>query len=1850
MALLSDDEVFGGGQILSDDDVFGAPAAPARPVSAENPIDLGSAADAMSGTAPSALAAAGAGAPVARRGSILDQPAPRGDMPPVTPAPPRPISREDDVLSATLGRPSARQLAVSQSANPKVAAERLAAVGAHVDRDAAIRVAKDQSKPGDYEKLGGLGDAFVAYKKIAPATLKMLSALASIAPGIDLEDFSQRMEAATRGMDETTSTEFRARSREMGQLIQDPDASPITMLGFLLSNPSYAVNVAIPEIGSLLIGAGSGAAAGKVFDVVSRARAPLAMRAAGAQAEIAKIRDAVATAGAIGGEAALGAGGVYQDILTKTGSVTDAANGAALAMFGYLGLGKLTSGGAEGLIARRGAGGAIARRGPSESNAIAALRTGASEFAQEAGQSLVESAGGALGKWEPIDPNAAAKQAVVEGAAGFAIGAPIGALTGRRLSVSDAVAREIGSVDLAPVGEIMPAPRVPRVEDMPTRPLTQDEIARMAPAPEDGVSQREAGLPPHPAERSGVGAAIGVANVPRGTLADMAAQRLRGEDGSGVQPSADQEQPVGVVATGGEARSYPRGQGAAVDLSVSDALVQAKNESVSARTDQFSPERVRSRAVAADADPSDKSLSVLGATDPFKTAGEAVTWAARFGISGGVSPVQIAGGWVLSPKARTAGRGTLAEDAAEVGRLNEALRDRGWSDASGKPLSVTVAEDVSPLATSVQGAVEAAFGVRVIPIRGFPANGVQYGRRAYVNLDKLRNPSALIAVTGHESFHWLEVNEPELAGKFASAVSAYMREDAVERLRTDENRTLLPGERSLSKRRAKSEVLANLSGAMWVDSRFWQRVYDLDQGSTFRRVMYQFMAQASKLAKVLTGTAFDANRYVANVEAVREAAARVWAERAQSRRRGPPIRRGPVRTAKTAGRQSPATSGEPYGQEWQGRREGRREEVLTPPAAGRDAAAAGPALKRAEDERLPGETDKQFAKRVIDKRESPKSLPEEYGRYFDMPDGTLIVPLGRLRSTKTDAENAMGSGIGPKRMAAAAAGEIGRRDPVTVVPSATVPGSYEIIEGNGTYASVKAYGWKSVPVVVEERAVDADAWVEFKDSLGIQRHEMPQVPGKKVAGWLAFLAERGIGHNNETIRASSLKPTQAQYSPAKVEAAKTKAEGKGLRRLLASSDGFVMDGHHRWKAMLDLGRDVDVIRMQAPARELLPMFWEYEGTEVNDESLDDVSMPPADLSDAYRREIETYSAEARPTIGDAVTDRAVSVLRRVAPPAKAIVPEPDRERITKIVEPVLADAARAHAGFKRELEAIASNVGGTAVVPGVKALQRSVDKMYADEVSSRKPTERWMLKDSLRATIVVDNESMVPAAVAAVMKRYRITRVKNRFEEPTAAGYRDMLLNVEVPGVGEGEIQINIPEMISVKELGHLMFAIERASPPGPTRTLMVQEQRKLYESAYAAAQRRRGLATRSSNSALDLTSTPSRATRPTSNGVPVIADQASSPSAESRTGMSSTSTILQPGRASENAFQSNAISGTSGDSVPPNSVSAMAAARAAISLSRPTYVWRPVINGKAIESWAKSKGVESVVPASKMHVTLTYSNLPVDRTKVAAKRGAIAIGGVKGRKIVRFSNGAIVMTLESPELQSRWRELIDAGASWGFGRYDGAYKPHITLSYEDQDLDISTIKPYDGPVLLGDEKVEVLKTWFGERVGAEIKKAKKPKALGILIGDGFDEQQLLDAGQQEPEVARRVAGGPVGVAPEEGSQGAAQTLPLEGEGRTRIIAARVAAQRARKAEESRLKREANAAAKAAMAAEAARAMSRANPFEDDYAGLEGRVLRMEAFIEDTGQTAVFNMPAAAYMRELDSRTKVAQDLRRCLG
>ena len=121
-----------------------------------------------------------------------------------------------------------------------------------------------------------------------------------------------------------------------------------------------------------------------------------------------------------------------------------------------------------------------------------------------------------------------------------------------------------------------------------------------------------------------------------------------------------------------------------------------------------------------------------------------------------------------------------------------------------------------------------------------------------------------------------------------------------------------------------------------------------------------------------------------------------------------------------------------------------------------------------------------------------------------------------------------------------------------------------------------------------------NGWAKFSPesgTAGVPRAEMPQIKAEHRGAMVNFMNARGVAHQEETLPAGSLKPTQAEFSPEKVK--KAKAREGGDRAILVSADNHILDGHHQWMAAREKGEDVRAIRLNAPIRDLIGLAHDF---------------------------------------------------------------------------------------------------------------------------------------------------------------------------------------------------------------------------------------------------------------------------------------------------------------------------------------------------------------------------------------------------------------------------------------------------------------------------------------------------------------------------------------------------------------------------------------------------------------------------------------------------------------------------------
>jgi hypothetical protein len=243
-------------------------------------------------------------------------------------------------------------------------------------------------------------------------------------------------------------------------------------------------------------------------------------------------------------------------------------------------------------------------------------------------------------------------------------------------------------------------------------------------------------------------------------------------------------------------------------------------------------------------------------------------------------------------------------------------------------------------------------------------------------------------------------------------------------------------------------------------------------------------------------------------------------------------------------------------------------------------------------------------------------------------------------------------GTGPGTEAQAAPSQAPAAVGSNAAPAQDLPGAGSAAVES---AGVKPADQRLIPVsqrkaspaatVITGKKLDGD-WREFSTgsgTLNIPRAEMPQIKAEHRGAMVNFLNARDIAHTQEEVPADSLKPTQTEFSPEKVE----KALGfTGTdRSILVSSDNHVLDGHHQWMAKLNAGEPVKVIRLDAPIKQLLDVVREFPSAEVAPGAVANSAAP---VSQPQGEEVSRYTGKFGKGMGKDAAKLEAQRLNRTA--------------------------------------------------------------------------------------------------------------------------------------------------------------------------------------------------------------------------------------------------------------------------------------------------------------------------------------------------------------------------------------------------------------------------------------------------------------------------------------------------------------------------------------------------------------------------------------------------------------------------
>lgn len=257
-----------------------------------------------------------------------------------------------------------------------------------------------------------LRDVAAAALKIGPTALKGVGDIAQlVTAGGYGSGVSNAMTEGMQAIDDVIgSPELRAQKQNVNAVLNDPNKGIGDLASTVIENPRAAVDAGVSTIGSLFLPAGAAKAVTMIPKVANSGKA--------------------ATAAAIGAGGAMNAADTFTSI--DSPDLADKYSGAALSGLTSLGVGALTGGGAEGLIAKKIANDPSIRQ--AASNVFARLfgqplKTMGKEGLQEAGEASGNYLGEIVGDGKEFNANQLGKRAAYEGALGAILGGGVGAAT-----------------------------------------------------------------------------------------------------------------------------------------------------------------------------------------------------------------------------------------------------------------------------------------------------------------------------------------------------------------------------------------------------------------------------------------------------------------------------------------------------------------------------------------------------------------------------------------------------------------------------------------------------------------------------------------------------------------------------------------------------------------------------------------------------------------------------------------------------------------------------------------------------------------------------------------------------------------------------------------------------------------------------------------------------------------------------------------------------------------------------------------------------------------------------------------------------------------------------------------------------------------------------------------------------------------------------------------------------------------------------------------------------------------------------------------------------------------------------
>ena len=326
------------------------------------------------------------------------------------------------------------------------------------------------------------------------------------------------------------------------------------------------------------------------------------------------------------------------------------------------------------------------------------------------------------------------------------------------------------------------------------------------------------------------------------------------------------------------------------------------------------------------------------------------------------------------------------------------------------------------------------------------------------------------------------------------------------------------------------------------------------------------------------------------------------------------------------------------------------------------------------------------------------------------------------------------------------------------------------------------------------------------EGLGIARKDMPQIPGKERARFFSEIEQtEGITAEKEKVDPTTLKPIQKEISASRSGAIYNKFREDGeipkKERILISSDGYVIDGHHTWGAAVAFaldnpGTELPVYRLSATAKEALGVSLNWAKENGFEGQAIDAPAKKSFLWEPLEKHQEHDQSSHGSWAGNSVsTGLAEDVAPKSSRSPEAVTLATSIRERALAVEPTVTNLVKG----------LVAQSGGELIsleqrVKSTDSLARKIDADAEKEFGGDKEKASESISDSLRYTMSVGDENYT-SGLESTVNALEATGWKLRVKNFWQAG--DPYDGANIKATKDGvtvEVQVHTPKSHAVKE------------------------------------------------------------------------------------------------------------------------------------------------------------------------------------------------------------------------------------------------------------------------------------------------------------------------------------------------------------------------------------------------------------------------------------------------------------------